>query len=207
MIIFDLDGTLINSEYFLKKIEAELKCEMGLQITIEEQIERFGGIGPHQQLEIDPSLPQDFPSIAETRFRERAKGELLPCDGVIDFLETYNGKKVIASNGPLEWIKMAINVTGLEIFFEQKDLFHVGLVENKKPAPDLFLHVLSQNPNSRPIVVEDSLTGIKAGIAAAIPTFGYLGTSTKPEFLKQKMIELGAKSTFSHFSELSNLIK
>ncbi|MCJ8276309.1 MAG: HAD family phosphatase, partial [Bdellovibrionales bacterium] len=181
MIIFDLDGTLINSELFLKEIETELKCELGFEISLKEQIDNFGGIGPHQQLEMDKRLPAEFATVAESRFRERAKDHLKANPGVIEFLENYDGKKVIASNGPLEWIQRAIEVTGLSKFFKADDLFHVGLVENKKPAPDLFL-LAGQRANSDEeiFVVEDSLTGVKAGVAASYKTLGYLGTSSVP---------------------------
>ena len=101
MLIFDLDGTLINSELYLKTIETELKCELVYPVTLEEQINHFGGIGPHQQLEMDSSLPPFFAVEAEKRFRERAEGNLKACPGVIDFLNNYHDTKVIASNGPL----------------------------------------------------------------------------------------------------------
>ena len=205
MIIFDLDGTLIDSEYFLKKVEAELKCELGFPITVEEQIELYPGIGPYQQLEMDSRLPQEFAPLAEKRFLERADTELAPNPGVIDFLNNYQGQKCIASNGPLMWIETALKATGLNIFFENSRLYHVGLVKNKKPAPDMFLLATRDIKNkSDIIVVEDSLTGATAAKAADLKTFAYLGSSRDPDKLEKEMLNLGVDKVFNNFDELLN---
>ena len=64
---------------------------------------------------------------------------------------------------------------GLNQFFSEDQLFHVGMVKNKKPAPDLFLLAAHSAKNNDTItVVEDSLTGVKAGIAAK---FSHPGSS------------------------------
>ncbi len=207
MLIFDLDGTLINSELYLKRIEAELKCELGHNITLDEQIERFSGMGPYQQLEIDPTLPRSFPAEAEKRFRARAQDNLQVCPGVLEFLDQHQGLKVIASNGPLEWIQIATQVTGLDRYFDSNNYFHVGLVKNRKPAPDLFLLAAKKANNSEKIIViEDSLTGIKAGVAAQLTTLCYTGTSINPK-QEELAMKYGAYSTFNNYSELSSLLQ
>lgn len=208
MIIFDLDGTLIDSEAFLKEIEAELKCELGFDITFEEQASRFGGIGPYQQLELDSKLPKHFAPEAEKRFRELAPGRLKCCSGVDDFLESCEEKTVIASNGPLEWIVSALQVTGLDHFFSNQELFHVDMVKNKKPAPDLFLLAAREASLRESVtVVEDSIVGVQAGLAAGFKTLGYVGANRNPEMISEEMKQLGAESLFHHYSELSDLLK
>ena len=102
---------------------------------------------------------------------------------------------------------MATQVTGLDKYFKQDDFFHVGLVKNKKPAPDLFLLAAKKaRDSSEVIVIEDSVTGIKAGVAAKMTTICYTETSSNPALHKKLATENGASATFDNYSELASLI-
>lgn len=66
-------------------------------------------------------------------------------------------------------------------------MFSATLVAHPKPAPDLFLHAAAAfgMPPSRCAVIEDTPTGVRAGVAAGMTVFGYAGAPhADPETLK-----------------------
>jgi beta-phosphoglucomutase-like phosphatase (HAD superfamily) len=78
----------------------------------------------------------------------------------------------IGTNGPREKAEITLGVTGLRHFFGER-LFCAPDVGSFKPEPGLFLHAaaaLGIDP-SHCAVVEDSLPGIQAGLAAGMRVF------------------------------------
>jgi beta-phosphoglucomutase-like phosphatase (HAD superfamily) len=80
----------------------------------------------------------------------------------------------VASSGPREKIELSLSLTGLLPFFAGR-IFSSYEVGFWKPDPGLFLHAakaMAVEP-SRCVVVEDSLPGIQAGIAAGMTVFAF----------------------------------
>jgi len=72
-----------------------------------------------------------------------------------------------------------------------------------KPAPDVYLAAakhLAVEPQ-RCLVVEDSPTGVKAGVAAGATVIGFL-PATRPEGLDQSLLEAGAVALFDDMTQL-----
>ncbi|MEL6921449.1 MAG: HAD-IA family hydrolase, partial [Pseudomonadota bacterium] len=70
-----------------------------------------------------------------------------------------------------------LECTGLDGFFGGS-VYSGDVVENGKPAPDLFLHSAKQMGGHDPvrcIVVEDSVNGVLGGKAAGMFTIGFMG--------------------------------
>jgi beta-phosphoglucomutase-like phosphatase (HAD superfamily) len=70
----------------------------------------------------------------------------------------------------------------------------------------LFLFAAKQmqvHPN-RCVVIEDSLTGVRAGVAASMTVLGYAGGSHIQPGHQAKLLEEGAIEVFSEMSQLSN---
>jgi beta-phosphoglucomutase-like phosphatase (HAD superfamily) len=81
-----------------------------------------------------------------------------------------------------------LGLTGLLDLLEP-DIFSASMVENGKPAPDLFLHAARQmgfDP-SNCIVIEDSPAGIEAAKRAGMTVFAFTGGShaDRPEYREQ----------------------
>jgi beta-phosphoglucomutase-like phosphatase (HAD superfamily) len=78
----------------------------------------------------------------------------------------------VASNGPRHKIELVLGLTGLLPWFEQR-IFSAYDIGAWKPAPDLFLHAARQMGLAPAdcAVVEDSASGIAAGLAAGMRVF------------------------------------
>ncbi len=80
----------------------------------------------------------------------------------------------VASSGPREKIELSLRVTGLLPHFVGR-IFSAYEIGSWKPDPGLFLHAarsMGVEPNVCAIV-EDSIPGVQAGLAARMPVFGY----------------------------------
>ncbi|MFN4354764.1 HAD family hydrolase [Parvibaculum sp.] len=109
--------------------------------------------------------------------RHRAGGE--PAAGardVIHELKTRGRPYCVASSGKFEKMRFTLGMTGLLPLVEDV-LFSAEEVRAGKPAPDLFLHAASRmgHEPSRCPVIEDSVPGVQAAVAAGMPVIGYAG--------------------------------
>ena len=92
------------------------------------------------------------------------------------------------SNAPLDKIRLCLETTGLRGWFPDSAIFSAYQISVWKPEPDLFLkaaNVLGVEPE-KCAVVEDSIFGVKAGLAAGMQVFAYDPHNRIPaELIKQ----------------------
>jgi HAD superfamily hydrolase (TIGR01509 family) len=92
----------------------------------------------------------------------------------MDALESIQLPKCVASSGPMEKIRQALQVTNLANYFRD-DIFSSYDIQSWKPEPDLFLwaaNAMGIAP-SKCAVVEDSPAGIEAAKRAGMIPFLY----------------------------------
>lgn len=178
-IIFDSDGTLVDSEILSARAISRIMQEAGADLSVDEVLERFRGCRFSVFTE---ELLRDYPVIdAEAfipAFRQCSAAlfaqELKPMNGALEVVAAITIDKCVASNGPREKIESCLGTTGLLPYFEDRvvSAYEVG---SWKPDPDLILHAASVMglPPSRCILVEDSLAGVQAGLAAGVEVIGY----------------------------------
>ena len=119
-------------------------------------------------------LPDEFTLAVRARTAAAFRAELRPVEGVEDALRRITLPVCGASSGPREKIELALAVTGLLPRFADR-IFSAYEVGRWKPEPKLFLHAattLGTSPE-KCIVVEDSVPGVRAGIAARMQVIGY----------------------------------
>ena len=84
------------------------------------------------------------------------------------------------------------------------------MVDNGKPAPDLFLYAASQM-NADPslcVVIEDSPAGILAAKRAGMRVFAFIGGShAGPSGLRQQTADLAPDAIFDDMRQLPDLLK
>ncbi len=184
LIIFDCDGVLVDSEMIANRIEAEKLTNFGYPISAQECIERFTGMNSKlvRKLIEDAGvvLPDDlFESIAEEIFKA-LESEVTPlmADVLSDTL-IKDMDKCVASSSPKGRVLMSLDVTGQKAFFEEKNVFTIAQVQHGKPAPDLFLFAAKQMGYAPEdcVVIEDSVPGIWAALAANMSVIAFLGGS------------------------------
>jgi HAD superfamily hydrolase (TIGR01509 family) len=182
LVIFDCDGVLIDSE--LLSVEADIAClaEHGIAMPADEILERYTGISMAGMLaDLERRHGREFPGFAgrhRQRLEELFEAELKPIAGIEMALDALSGKVCVASSGTPERIRHALSVVGLFARFDPH-IFSATQVARGKPAPDLFLFAAARMgaAPARCVVIEDSLPGIEAAVAAGMTAIGFTGGS------------------------------
>ena len=185
-VIFDCDGVLVDSVALANEILVEYLRDLGVTIAAEECHARFGSgkldddiarFERESGFRVPGDFVQELRSRREAVFRER----LRPIDGVLDVLSSIRIPSCVASNGPLQQIRLSLQIVGLLMHFEGR-IFSAYEVQAWKPDPGLFLHAARALgiPPAVCAVVEDSESGIEAGLAAGMTVFAYSKTGSFP---------------------------
>ncbi|HEX5489580.1 MAG TPA: HAD-IA family hydrolase [Rhodanobacteraceae bacterium] len=187
-VIFDCDGTLVDSERLANAALVECVAPFGLAMTTEEAMQAYVGgrmadCVADLECRLGRKLPDSFIPEVRRRTAEAFRSHLKPVEGAAEVLRKLQVPACVASSGPMEKIELSLEVTGLAHFFATDRIFSAYDVGFWKPDPRLFLHAaraMGVAPG-RCAVVEDSLPGVKAGIAAGMPTFWFRAPDDVPE--------------------------
>jgi HAD superfamily hydrolase (TIGR01509 family) len=188
LVIFDCDGVLVDSEVLGNQVLVQFVAELGLDLKLEEAIALFRGCKMADSVAIveqrlGQPTPPDFVNDLRARTAEAFRHELRPINGIEQALSKIHVPVCVASSGPLEKIRLALQVTGLLSRFDPH-IFSSYEIGSWKPEPGLFLHA-SASMNVRPsacVVVEDSILGVRAAVAAGMKVFGYCTSSEAATF-------------------------
>lgn len=194
LVIFDCDGTLVDSETVATEVLVDYLAELGTQLSFDEALIRFkGGRMADCIVEIEAMrgapLPADSAKVLRQRIAHHLHQRLQPIEGALELVQSLRVPFCLASNGPLQQIELSLGVTGLLPYFEGR-IYSAYEVGSWKPAPDLFLHAASKMgvAPSRCAVVEDSLPGVQAGVAAGMLVFVLQPEQVEPNLPKQAKV-------------------
>ncbi|HEY2584945.1 MAG TPA: HAD-IA family hydrolase [Tepidisphaeraceae bacterium] len=179
LVIFDCDGVLVDSEVLGNRILVEMVAELGLALDLEEAVALFRGCKMAECVrEIERRMrrpvPGNFVNDLRTRTADAFRLGLQPVHGVETLIDALRVPICVASSGPSEKIRLSLQVTGLLPRFDGR-IFSAYDVGVWKPDPGLFLHaarVMGVAPR-KCAVVEDSVLGVRAGVAAGMAVFGF----------------------------------
>src|SRR6266550_4849824 len=182
LVIFDCDGVLIDSELLSVRAGQECLAACGIELTEAELLERYTGISfARMMADIEARhgpLPADFADRHSRRLWPLFERELQAIPSIAEVLDSLICKICVASSGRPERLKHALSLVGLYDRFHP-DIFSAVEVARGKPAPDLFLYAserMGVTPE-RCVVIEDSLPGVTAAVAAGMTTIGFIGAS------------------------------
>ena len=205
-VIFDCDGVLVDSEPIAMSVWVEMAAEHGYSLGFADALTAFRGgemrrCIAHFEGLLGGSVKADFVADFRTRSAARFEAELLPIAGIHPVLDKLTVPFCVASNGPEEKMAVSLRICGLMHYFRDRivSAYRVGFF---KPDPGLFLAAaqrLGVEPQ-RCAVVEDSLPGVQAGIAAEMSVFAYCEPHESELFSRQ-----GAHP-FSQMSALLGLL-
>lgn len=196
-IIFDLDGTLVDSELLNARAFSELTDPLGLSGEAIRDLYRgrkLSEILDDLRQTHAIVVPDGFVASYRERVEKLYETELRAFDGVVEALQSLRLPLCVASNAPMRKMIAALAATHLRRFFGQR-LFSAYEVGSWKPSPSLFV-AAANAMNVRPhecLVVEDSDLGVQAATAAGMRCLRF-----SPE---SDVAEQGQFS-FRHYSEL-----
>lgn len=188
LVIFDCDGVLVDSEFLSVELEARILTELGWPITPVEVARRWvGRSGTAQRAEVADRLGEEaaaeFARRSSTEIRRVFERSLVPVAGVravLDHLDDIEMPYCVASSSSHDRIRTALSITGLMGRFAGQ-IHSADDVDRGKPAPDVFLRAAkkAQAEPARCVVIEDSVPGVEAGVAAGMTVLGYAGGLTE----------------------------
>ncbi|MCI3923230.1 HAD family phosphatase [Paenibacillus sp. TRM 82003] len=176
-LVFDFDGTIINTETAWYLAFRDAYKEHGVELSLETYSQCIGtslhAFNPYEYLKTHKNLPIDLDEFrvhihgrhAALMEREQVR------PGVVETLKAAKdaGLKIgLASSSPLEWVQKYLNQLQLTSYFE---CFRTAdHVENVKPDPELYIQAiqaLGVEPQEA-LAIEDSPNGSKAALAAGM---------------------------------------
>jgi HAD superfamily hydrolase (TIGR01509 family) len=179
-VIFDCDGTLVDSEPLANAALVECIAPFGLRMTAQEAMQAYVGgkmadCVADLERRLGRKLPDSFVPQVRKRTAEVFRARLEAVDGALEVLADLRLPFCVASSGPMEKIELSLGLTGLAGFFSRDRIFSAYDIGSWKPEPGLFLHAaraMGVSPE-RCAVVEDSLRGVEAGMNAGMQTFWF----------------------------------
>ena len=213
LIIFDCDGVLVDSEPLAMRTLIAAVARQGLAIDADHAYREYLG---RSLATISKSLEASHGMALAAEALEAMRGELYalyrqelrPTPGIAQSLDRLDVPFCVASSSQPERIRLSLELTGLIDYFAP-NIFSATMVENGKPAPDLFLHAaktMGAVP-ARCLVIEDSPAGIAAAKAADMGVFGFLGGShAEPAGLRAALEALEPDLIFDDMQTLPDLI-
>ena len=179
LVIFDCDGVLVDSEALENQLLIDMAARHGLRVDAHDAHRAFVGrkladCVRHMERSTDRKLPRSFIEDYRQELAVVVERELKPVVGIHRALREIQCQKCVASNGPRAKMELALRVTGLRDFFEDR-LFSAYDINAWKPEPDILLFAaktIGVAPENC-VVVEDSPPGIAAAQAAGMAVIAY----------------------------------
>ncbi|GGW21317.1 haloacid dehalogenase [Gemmobacter lanyuensis] len=183
LVIFDCDGVLIDSEIISARMLIRELDRLGVHIDLDYVARHFLGRSyPTVMQTIRTEFGLDLPPDFEDRYRARLlaafETELQVMPGVRAALDGLALPRCVATSSSPKRAEMSLQLVGLGDLVGPR-LFTASMVARGKPAPDLFLHAAAACgvAPDRCLVIEDSLTGIRAARAAGMAVWRFTGGS------------------------------
>ena len=149
-------------------------------------------------------LPPDYRERVAALTDAYCAAELTSFPGLVEALDRMPARICVASSSTPERIRKSLAIVGLLDRFEP-NIFSAVMVARGKPAPDLFLFAarrMNAGP-ARVIVIEDSVPGVRAAVAAGMGVIGFCGGSHCPAGHDDILRRNGATATLADFRGLT----
>ncbi len=183
LVIFDCDGVLIDSEVISANVVVEKLAAEGVLVDLDYAYKHFLGHSFSSVINkvrenFNIKLPEDFRSCYRQELLIAFEDRLRTTEGVESVLSDLAVGSCVATSSSPPRTRHALELVGLTDFFGA-NVFTAFEVEKGKPAPDLFLHAAKsmQVEPKNCLVIEDSLAGLKAAMAADMLVWRYVGGS------------------------------
>ena len=214
LVIFDCDGTLMDSEGIASEVEAAALSEAGIAISTAEFQDRFAGTSTAQamaimQQETGRTLAPDHKAKVDAEIVRRFRTEVRTMDGALDVLDRFDQPRCVCSNSTMAKLEAELKRGGLwdrfrPYIFSAEDLPDCRV----KPAPDVFLHACREfdvAPRAA-LVLEDSVSGVAGAVAAGCRVVGFAGAGHVRPGHADRLTQAGAETVIDRLLALPELI-
>ena len=186
-VLWDLDGTLVDSGEFHWLSWRDTMAAEGLPITYQQFLDSFGqkndriltewlrpDASPERVQRVGDAKEEAYRALAQTR-------GLSPLPGAADWIHRLHDagwKQAIASSAPRKNIEVMLEALGVGRDFDA--IIGAEDVVLGKPNPEVFLTAAARLgvPPDRCVVVEDAIAGVEAAKRAGIKSIGVSRTVT-----------------------------
>ena len=215
-VLFDCDGVLVDSEPITNGVLCRMLGELGWQLSLHECMAVFVG----NTVMDKAALVQEKTGFALTpawleRFRAERNAalerDLQPVPGiqaaVPAVFAALQGRIACASGADRIKVVLQIDKAGLLPYFDGR-IFSGQEMPRSKPFPDVYLAAaaaLGVDPR-RCAVVEDTVTGVQAGVAAGATVFAY-SPGTPGHQAPQALLDAGAAIVFPDMATLPDVLR
>jgi HAD superfamily hydrolase (TIGR01509 family) len=217
LIIFDCDGTLVDSEYFHQAAIISVLEQEGITgYTHQYCLEHFAGKGMSYVIhsieeKSGVSLPENFMDRYIQFYTLHMQSGLAQVPGAGEAVQHLSQlyKTCVASNGETQSVSKSLQSAGLYQFFGAEKVFTKNMVAKGKPAPDLFLFAadrMQANP-SKAIVVEDSIVGVQAGLSANMTVIGLTAVHPNRQEIEKNMKKIGVSYVAQSWKEVLEYVE
>jgi HAD superfamily hydrolase (TIGR01509 family) len=213
-IIFDFDGVLADSEVLANVVLADMLTACGLPTSLDQALDRYMGKRLPDLIkaiggEMGRPLPETFAADLQAATLARFRSDLTEVAGARQFLKDHDAiDRCIASSSSHDRLALSLDVLGFAGQFTGR-VFSADEVARGKPHPDLFLLAAArlETDPARCLVIEDSESGVRAGMAAGMTVIGLCaGTHIRPGHA-QRLRTAGAHHVATSWSEVAALMQ
>lgn len=188
-IVFDLDGTLIDSMQLWRQVDVEFLTKRGIEVPADLFDSIPGGNGFIQTAlyfkerfglaDSVESIMDEWTYMVGKHYSSDVKLK----EGVLELLQSIRGagiKMGLATSNSLHLAQTVLEANGVLSYFAAFSTGDMGL--RGKPYPDIFLNcakLLEVEPE-KCLAIEDTLTGVQAAKAAGMRTFAIFDEDSLP---------------------------
>lgn len=214
-VLFDCDGVLVDSEPITSHVLTLMLNELGWGITHEESMRIFTGKAVKDELPLieartGAKLGPEWFDEFRTRRNAALDRDLLEIPGAPDAVRalhrTLDGRIAVASGADRRKVELQLVKVGIADCFDGR-VFSGHEMPRSKPYPDVYLaaaEALGVDP-TRCAIVEDTVTGATAGVAAGATVFGY-SPDANGHSGAEALRSVGVAHVFTDMNQLPGLL-
>lgn len=212
-LLFDCDGTIVDSEIIAVRIMLRLLKPYGLEISERDYSQRFPGLREREILtilreEYGITPADDFMPQLRTEFVHRFDQELRAVPGMHGLFRRLKTPRSMVSNGSVQHVERSLRRVRL-LHALDGQIFSAEQVERPKPHPDVYqlaIKELGLHPGET-LAVEDSPTGVQSARQAGLYVIGFLGATHIHDGHREKLESCGADSIAADAAELTTIFQ
>jgi HAD superfamily hydrolase (TIGR01509 family) len=207
---------LVDSESLALEVELQILADCGLTFDKGEFVRRFMGtadthfrdmLDAESRAKLGRPLREDFLEVTHAARERICRERLSEVPGARAAALAWTGPKAVASSSRTDFLREKLTLANLIDVFEPH-IYSTELVARGKPAPDIFLFTaqkLSADP-ARSLVIEDSVNGVRAGVAAGMAVWAFVGGDHCDAALGEHLLAEGASRAVTSWAQAQALL-